>query len=820
MAEEGRPGKRRKPARATARKAAKKRAPPPRDRVAFRAVSHDPNAPSMQQTIEGARTIIFVHGIGNKPLPSVLKCQWDHALFSFDLGERSRLAYWVSRAHYPDPSKETCESGDLTRMEEEPTGRGLSLMEHIERAPLEAEVRAVTDKKSQQDVLLRIARQISDHTPGPQSRTVAVQGVEASVLPLPRFVREWITRKLTRAFLRDVNDYFFDAQRREVMRESVLSRLRVGGGPFVVVAHSQGSMIAYDVLSQLDPTRFDIPLFVTIGSPLGMQEVQDQVKRLTKQKRLAIPACVRNWINVADPLDPVALDKRLAGDFTPVGQIDDKLRFNPDSPRHPHSATGYLRLTAVRDAVRDAVDTALFQPVARFVVARDVVRELENHPPVTRHKILIELAEPAAGTVARLDDLRDTVVGHIQTQAKTASEAELSIESLQRFVAARLTREETERLANELSRDLPGIAKSVDRVWRNSEKAALLTSSINTVQVAPAHIGYNALGQDITWAVLDTGVNAAHPHFRSFANIAAQYDCTVLGPLQDGGEAPDEHGHGTHVAGVIAGRLEVPMNGGPPRVFSGMAPQAKLWVYRVLDRRGSGEDAWIIKALDHIASTNDGAGRLVVHGVNLSLGGSFDPSVYACGFTPLCRELRRLWRQGVLVVMAAGNEGFAVLQTLDGTVDANMPLSISDPANLEDSIGVGSVHKDNPHSYGISYFSSRGPTADGRQKPDLVAPGERILSCRHAHAIPAPMLDPLPPGQATVDQLYVEMSGTSMAAPHVSGLLAAFLSARREFVGEPDRVKRILRSNCTDLERERSQQGAGLPNLVKMLVNT
>lgn len=196
--------------------------------------------------------------------------------------------------------------------------------------------------------------------------------------------------------------------------------------------------------------------------------------------------------------------------------------------------------------------------------------------------------------------------------------------------------------------------------------------------------------------------------------------------------------------------------------------------------------------------------------MNLSLGGSFDQSVFGCGHSPLCQELRRLWRQGVLVVLAAGNEGFAVLQTLDGTVDANMDLSIGDPANLEESIAVGSIHKQNPHTYGVSYFSSRGPTADGRQKPDLVAPGERILSCRHRFAA----------GAGTVQELYVEMSGTSMAAPHVSGVLAAFLSMRKEFIGDPDAAKKILLGNCTDLARDRPQQGAGMPNLVRMMLAT
>ena len=66
----------------------------------------------------------------------------------------------------------------------------------------------------------------------------------------------------------------------------------------------------------------------------------------------------------------------------------------------------------------------------------------------------------------------------------------------------------------------------------------------------------------------------------------------------------------------------------------------------------------------------------------------------------------------------------------------------------------------------------------------------------------------------------MELSGTSMAAPHVSGVLAGFLSVHREFIGYPDRVKKILLDNCTDLNRDRYSQGHGMPNLVKMLVNT
>jgi subtilisin family serine protease len=267
--------------------------------------------------------------------------------------------------------------------------------------------------------------------------------------------------------------------------------------------------------------------------------------------------------------------------------------------------------------------------------------------------------------------------------------------------------------------------------------------------------------------------------------------------------AKDPDGHGTHVCGIIAGTE----NYDEGADYVGVAPQAKIRAYKVLNDNGDGDDGWIIKALDHIAATNERASDLVVHGVNLSLGGYFDPTVYGCGHSPICRELHRLWRQGVLVCVACGNEGQITVNTTDGEFDLNTSLSIGDPANLEECIAVGSVNADKPHIFGISYFSSRGPTADGRLKPDVVAPGERIVSCNSNFS-------------AAEDTHYIEESGTSMACPHVSGLLAAFLSTRNEFIGRPDEVKRILLDNCIDIGRSPYHQGAGIPNLMQMLANT
>jgi subtilisin family serine protease len=138
-----------------------------------------------------------------------------------------------------------------------------------------------------------------------------------------------------------------------------------------------------------------------------------------------------------------------------------------------------------------------------------------------------------------------------------------------------------------------------------------------------------------------------------------------------------------------------------------------------------------------------------------------------------------------------------------------MQVTINDPGNAELAITVGSTHREMPHVYGVSFFSSKGPTGDGRMKPDVVAPGEKILSAATGKLL----MDRAEGKQCE----YVEDSGTSMAAPHVSGVIAAFLSVRREFIGEPERIKQIFLGAATDLKRERSFQGAGLIDLMRAI---
>ena len=121
----------------------------------------------------------------------------------------------------------------------------------------------------------------------------------------------------------------------------------------------------------------------------------------------------------------------------------------------------------------------------------------------------------------------------------------------------------------------------------------------------------------------------------------------------------------------------------------------------------------------------------------------------------------------------------------------------------------------------MSYFSSKGPTADGRLKPDILAPGERILSCASGPSfrrlVENEMEDTALAGVTAKTPLYRQDTGTSMAAPHVSGAIAAFMSARSELIGEPARIKQLIMDNASDLGRKRDFQGAGLIDLMRAM---
>jgi subtilisin family serine protease len=494
--------------------------------------------------------------------------------------------------------------------------------------------------------------------------------------------------------------------------------------------------------------------------------------------------------------------------------------------------------------------------MTRSIVTEPLLSKVQAAQPDDRFDVIISLNELFSGGV-------DAAMKYV---VQRAADWKVKYYELAPYLFACLTARQILDLARE-ARDL--MAKNgrsgsvVYRIWEDQEISTTLTRSLRTVKADAAQRAFQAFGEGIVWAVLDSGIQGDHPHFKDTQphfkqdslSPVVHRDYTPDGrnntakpddpPKSDPSALIDRFGHGTHVAGIIAGcwtssdpngelvvgtemrdeSTDKPIlqRGEPLRFISGVAPKAKLVSLKVIadvlgtdaaakQTPGQGKVSWVLMAIDQIQRWNQYGKRLLIHGVNMSLGYDFDPRWFACGQSPLCVEVDRLVHSGVVVVVSAGNGGYSSFIAASGLVQSRYSdLSITDPGNADMAITVGSTHREKPHVYGVSYFSSRGPTGDGRMKPDLLAPGERIVSCAAGVEAQKYKASDLP------DVLYCELSGTSMAAPHVSGAIAAFLSVRGEFIGQPEQVKAIFKANTIDLNRAPTFQGAGLMDLMKVL---
>lgn len=386
---------------------------------------------------------------------------------------------------------------------------------------------------------------------------------------------------------------------------------------------------------------------------------------------------------------------------------------------------------------------------------------------------------------------------------------------------------------------------------RNRPARPALHRSRNTIKADAAALLFELRCNDICWAVIDSGVDATHPAFTlrgadgkpsGRSRIRAAYDFTKLRELLAGDGAdkdalggaaakrrreiqdrlrdgrpvdwallaeqlkiddpaaqPPTHEHGTHVAGIL-GADWLATDSTPPRDrdIRGVCPDIGIYDLRVFDKNGVGDEFAILAALQFVRWLNVNSPMPVVHGVNLSLSLDHEVGSFACGRTPVCNECERLLGSGTIVVVAAGNEGRAFVSMNAGVTEGYRQMSITDPGNASGVITVGATHRHQPHTYGVSYFSSRGPTGDGRCKPDLVAPGEKITA-------------PVPGGGLK------SLDGTSMAAPHVSGAAALILARHPELIGQPAEIKRVLCSTATDLGRERYFQGSGVVDALRAI---
>jgi serine protease AprX len=242
---------------------------------------------------------------------------------------------------------------------------------------------------------------------------------------------------------------------------------------------------------------------------------------------------------------------------------------------------------------------------------------------------------------------------------------------------------------------------------------------------------------------------------------------------KDDRSARDDYGHGTHVAGVLAGDGQ--KSGGK---FAGMAPKARLISLRVLSDSGEGRDSYVIAAIQRAIELKS---KFNIRVMNLSLG---RPIYESFRTDPLCLAVESAWKAGIVVVVAAGNEG---RNNTAGNLGYGTILA---PANDPYVITVGAMKTEGTLSRGddsIASYSSKGPSVlDNIIKPDIVAPGNRMVSIlSHRNALLAELFP-----ANVVNKDYIRLSGTSVAAPMVSG--AAALLLQKQPALTPDQVKARL----------------------------
>lgn len=296
----------------------------------------------------------------------------------------------------------------------------------------------------------------------------------------------------------------------------------------------------------------------------------------------------------------------------------------------------------------------------------------------------------------------------------------------------------------------------VEHIWPDLPVYTCLNTSVPKIN-APQVWAAGLKGQGIKVAVVDTGIDDTHPDFAG--RIVAMKSFV-------GDSARDDNGHGTHVAGTIAGSGA--KSGGK---YVGVAPEASLYIAKVLRANGSGATSGVMAGIEWAVLEQK------VQIINLSLGsaGSCDGTD---ALSTLCDEAVR--QAGVVMCVAAGNEG-------------PDEKTVGSPGCARFVITVGAI-TDNDQ---MARFSSRGPTADGRIKPDVVFPGVGII---------APQAVGTRLG-TVIEDGYVASDGTSMATPHASGVAALMLQANPSLTAE--QVKTQMLAAAVSIGAQPNEQGVG-----------
>lgn len=301
----------------------------------------------------------------------------------------------------------------------------------------------------------------------------------------------------------------------------------------------------------------------------------------------------------------------------------------------------------------------------------------------------------------------------------------------------------------------------------------------------------NITGEGIGVAVADTGI-CLHKDFVEGGNrILYFYDL-----LHGRTEPYDDNGHGSHVAGIIGGNGF--LSGGK---YTGIAPKCNLIGIKVLDQRGDGNISDVLAGLQWII---DNKKKYNIRIVNISVGTTSKENIDENSL--LVKGVNAVWDAGIVVVVAAGNNGPG-------------PMSISTPGISRKVITVGSSDdRISVELFGnkTKDYSGRGPTSSCIKKPDIVAPGSNIVSCGTMKNYQRYRYNTINnPRSDNYSLMYTIKSGTSMATPIVSGAIALLLSKYPDMTNKDVKLK--LRDSAVDLGYSWTKQGWGLLNIPRFL---
>src|SRR5271157_4162761 len=295
-------------------------------------------------------------------------------------------------------------------------------------------------------------------------------------------------------------------------------------------------------------------------------------------------------------------------------------------------------------------------------------------------------------------------------------------------------------------------------------------------------LGFDGSGVGV--AVIDSGIHAVDDLTDSSGQSRIKYSLDLVG-----GGADDGYGHGTHVAGIIGGNGQDSSCPTCNVVIRGIAPKVSLINLRALDNNGAGTDSTVIAAIQAAIQLKD---TYNIRVINLSVG---RPVYESYTHDPLCQAVEQAWQAGIVVVVSAGNDG------RDNSAGTDGYGTIEAPGNDPYVITVGAMNTKGTPDRGddvMTSYSSKGPTTiDHIVKPDLVAPGNRVVSLQEpgtlelqfpGNRVPYAYYRSGPSLMAS--SAYYVLSGTSMATAVVSG--AAALILQQDPTLTPDQVKALL----------------------------